>query len=230
VVCGIAAVSCLAAAVTAGLGATAEMTRQPTAGELNAAASTGVAQRWEREPAGAIFPGSIGYSTDLLTQETATRLGISPVVDCAASVDHTLLALAARYRCHAGVRAGYADQLQGVVYTIGVLAFPTAAAASAFAARLPRPTFPASGLHALALAGTAAARFGDAARQLAVARRAGPYVVLVVAGYSDGRAATATEERRDSAFASAGQLADAVATPLGLPETVDCRATGEWSC
>src|SRR5271154_3601175 len=77
-VSGIAAAACLAVAVATSMTVRIEMTGKPTAAELTAAASTAAAQRWERTPAGAIFPASIGYSTDLLTQETAARLGISP--------------------------------------------------------------------------------------------------------------------------------------------------------
>lgn len=226
----IATVSCLAGAIVAGLAASAEATRKPTAAELNAAGIAGISQRWERETTGTVFSASIGYVTDLLSDETATRLGISPATGCAAVVDHTLVALVTRYRCQAGLRATYTDQLQGVVYTVGVLAFPDTPAASAFLTRMGSPAFPATGLRAFPLAGTAAARFNDAARQIATARRAGSYVVLVVGGYVDGRAASATGERRDSAFQAASQLAAWVAAPLGLPETVNCAATEEWSC
>jgi hypothetical protein len=197
---------------------------------VTAAAALGLAQRWERDPAGTIFPATIGYSTSLLTNETATRVGIAPADSCAAAVDDTLSSLAAHYGCRAAVRASYIDALDGVVYTVGVLAFPNAAASAGFYNKMPASGFPATGLHALALPGTPAARFDDAARQTATAKQTGPYVLVAVAGYADGRAASSTGERRPSAFGPAGQLLTAVAAPLRKAEVVNCQDKSEWSC
>jgi subtilisin family serine protease len=124
---------------------------------LSAASAVGVAQRWERMPAGAIFPATIGYTSDLSIRETASRVVIDPADGCANAVDGTLRALAARYGCVAAVRADYTDQLRGSVYTIGVLAFPSAARASDFYGRLPRGGYPATGLRVFAVPGTPAA-------------------------------------------------------------------------
>jgi hypothetical protein len=226
---GAAAVCCLAGAVVASSAARTALTPTPTAAELNAASATASVRRWERETAGAMFPASVPYTSDVLTQETATRLGIAPGPDCATAVDHTLAALTARYHCQAGLRASYADQPQGTIYTVGVLAFPSTPAASAFYSELQRPSR-ATALRALPLPGTAAALFTDPARQFSTEQQAGSYVVLVVAGYPDGRSAAATGERRDSVFAAAVPLAAAVAAPLGVTENVDCHDTAEWSC
>jgi len=228
--CAVAAVGCLTGAAVAGLAASAEAGRQPSAAELDKAAAGAVSQRWERATAGTVFPASIGYSTDLLTAETATRAGISPSAGCAAALDGTLTGAAVRYRCAAGLRASYVDELQGTVYTIGVLAFPDASAAAAFYRTMPAPGFPATGLRALGFGGTATARFGDAQRQVAEAQQAGSYVILAVAGYADGRAAAATAERRNDVFAPEGQLVSAVVTPLTSAATVDCGDAAEWSC
>jgi subtilisin family serine protease len=227
--CATAALAGLAVAVVAGTHAHAMDTAPPTRAELSAAAAVGIAQRWERLPAGAIFPATIGYTSDLSTKETASRVGIDPADGCASAVDGTLRALAARAGCVAVVRADYTDQLRGSVYTIGVLAFPSAAKASDFYARLPRPGYPATGLRAFAVPGTPAALFDDAARQVSAAQPSGPYVVLAVAGYSDGRPASAKEERRTSVFYPARQLVSAVAAPLARPLTVRC-GTAEWAC
>ena len=227
--CTAAAVAGLAVAVVAGGHAHAMDTAPPTSAELSAAAATGIAQRWERMPAGAIFPATIGYTSDLSTKETASRVGIDPADGCASALDGTLRALALRDGCVAAVRADYTDQLRGSVYTIGVLAFPGAARAAAFYARLPPRAYPATGLRAFAVPGTPAALFHDTARQASAAKRAGPYVVLAVAGYSDGRPATAAEEPRNSVFDPASQLVSAVAAPLAMPLTVRC-GTAEWAC
>ena len=225
---GIAALALLGGAIVAWQQARTEQTRKPTAAELSAAAQAGLVQHWERVAAGVTFPAGLGYDSDQGGRETATRVGIAAGSDCTTAIDRTLAALVAQYRCRAAVRASYTDQLSGTVYTIGVLAFPSAAAAQGFYEALPQPAFPAAGLHALALPGTAAARFTDAARQLSAAAQAGPYAVLAVAGYADGRPAAATGERRDSAFSSASQLAEEVLP--GSPAAVNCADTAEWSC
>jgi len=221
--------TCLAVAVFAGGRAHADQTRQPTPAEMSAAAAAGVAQRWERTPAGTIFPASIGYTTDLMTNETASRVGINPNDTCASALDGTLRALAAHDGCVAGLRADYADQLRGSIYTLGVLAFPSPARAAGFYKKIPLHAYPAAGLNALAVPGTPAALFTDAARQAAAAQLAGPYVVLAVAGYSDGRLANAADERRASVFDPASQLVAAVAAPLARPLAVRC-GSAEWAC
>jgi type VII secretion-associated serine protease mycosin len=129
----------------------------------------------------------------------------------------------------AGLRADYTDQLLGSVYTLGILAFPDAAKASAFYSGLPFNPYPATGLRALAVPGTPAALFGDAARQASAVQLAGPYVVLAVAGYSDGRPASAADERRQSVFDPVSRLVNAVAAPLTRRVTVRC-GTAEWAC
>jgi subtilisin family serine protease len=229
IACAVAAPLGLAVALVAGGRAHAELVREPTTAELSAAAATGVAQRWEREPAGQLFPASIAYTTSLNTTEMASRVGIAPGDACTTAVDVTLASRAQTDGCVAALRADYTDQLRGAVYTLGVLAFGSTARASDFYDNLPSAQYPATGLRALAMPGTPAALFGDAARQLAIARLAGPYVVLAVAGYADGRPASTDGERRDVVFDPAIQLVTAVAAPLAKPVAVRCGGT-EWSC
>ena len=225
----VVAVICLIAAFSAGSRAHAELTRKPTAAELSAAVALGVASRWQRWTAGQIFPARLSYTTDLLNQETAQRAGIAPADNCVAALDAPVAATARRYGCRAAVRASYVDQLGGVVYTVGVLAFPSPGAAGHFIGRYQAGRSPVSGLRALALPGTGAAAFSDSARQAASAQQNGPYVVLTAAGYADGRPAAATGERRASIFDPATQLANQIGMPLTEPVTVRC-ATPEWSC
>ena len=223
-----AAAACLGVAIVAGQHADAELTRSPTAAQRSAAAATALATRWRDWPAGRIFPARLGYSTSLLTQESASRTAIGSGVSCAAALAGAAAGLASRDGCRAAVRATYLDQLQGAVFTIGVLAFPSAARAAAFvhaagAGRLP------AGLRALGLPGTGSARFSDPARQASVSRARGPYAVLAVVGYADGRPAAATGQSRPSVFSPARQLVGAVAARLAQPVTVDC-ASPQWSC
>ena len=225
----IVAVLCLLAAFGTGSRAHAELTRKPTPAELSAAAALGVASRWQRWPAGQIFPAQLSYTTDLLNQETAQRDGIAPGDGCTAALDNAQAAVARQFGCRAALRATYVDQLGGIVYTLGVLAFPSARASAGFYSRYTASQIPVRGLHALALPGTSAAAFTDQARQAATSSLDGPYVVLSVAGYADGRAAAATGERRASVFAPAIQLATDIGTPLAQPMTVRC-GTRDWSC
>ena len=132
-------------------------------------------------------PATLPYHSELSNRESARRAGISPASSCAAALDAAVAETARRDGCQTVLRASYLDQLGGVVFTIGVLAFPTRGrrppswpatrpprARSAGCARPPSP-------------GTDAASFDDAARQAALSRPDGPYAVLTVAGYADGR-------------------------------------------
>ena len=77
--------------------------------------------------------------------------------------------------------------------------------------------------------GTASARFTAAARQTATARQDGPYVLLTVAGYADGRPAAATGEYDAAVFSAAGQLSREILAPLNRAAVVNC-ARRQWSC
>jgi hypothetical protein len=223
------ALACLAGAIVAAGRAHAELTRPPTPAERAGAGALGVASRWAREPAGQIFPAALAYYSNLLDKETARRAGISPVSACPAVLDAPVAATARHDGCRAVLRASYVDQLGGVVYTIGVLAFPAPRQAAAFVASYPADRSPVRGLRAAAFPGTAAAVFTDPARQVASAEQYGPYAVLTVSGYTDGRSASATGERQTVWFEPDSQLADDVGTPLSQPVTVACHRP-EWSC
>jgi len=227
-VCGVVAAASLGIAVQAGRYAHQESARGPSAAEVAQAATTAIAQRWERLPMGQIFPANVSY-TQQGSSELATRLGIGAGDSCDQALDVTLSDVAGRLGCVAALRASYADELGGTVYTVGVVVFPDSAAARGFAGEVPRDQIPAAGLKTLELPGTAAALFGDPARQTMTVRPAGPYVVLVVAGYADGRPAGTATEPRDSVFAPARQIVAAVAAPLAAPQPVRC-ADPEFAC
>lgn len=227
--CAAVAVLGLAVAGFGGVQAQSLLTSGPTRTELTAAATAGAAQRWEREDAGAVFPATLGYETNLQSRQQATRLAIGTGRACAAAVDGALRAPAAGSHCVAGLRATYAGALDGTVYTLGVLAFPDAADASRFYRQVPASGYPATGLNALPVPDTAAALFGNRQRQSADAQLAGTYVVLAVGGYADGRPARAGTERRGAAFDPEDALVSTVAARLDKPATVRC-GTAEWTC
>jgi hypothetical protein len=224
-----AAAACLAIAVASGIAAVKTATRAPTPAERAAAAATAEADRWRTLTAGQIFPAVLRYSTSLLTTESASRVAIGAQTACSTAVDPTLAAVAARDHCRAGLRATYLDQLQGIVYTIGVLAFPTAHRAAAFSAGLSADHTAVFALRPLAQPGTASSLFSPQAGQAATARQAGPFVILTVAGYADGEPAGSGQEARADIFAPAAQLAATVAAPLAAPVRVNCRSL-QWSC
>lgn len=251
----VAALCCLALGVTAGSSAHAELTRPPAAAERSAAVAAAVASRWRAWPAGRIFPAGLGYLTALRTSEIARREGISAGSGCRSAVAATAGRQALQDGCRAALRATYADQLQGVVYTVGVFAFAGPRGAAAFvralagdppggppgrfvpgrfsvrgnAAVLATERAPWYGLRALAVPGTAAARFTDVSRQVMTGRQQGPYVALVVAGYADGRPAPAPGPLRYVIFRPARQLAAEVLGPLSKAPSVTC-AGAEWLC
>jgi hypothetical protein len=228
-ICCVIVAGSLGIAIQAARYAHGASTRGPSATEVAQAKTTAIAQRWERLPLRLIFPATVAYTTAQDTGETATRLGISARDSCEGSLDVTVTGAAARYGCLAVLRASYADELGGTVYTVGVVVFPDNADARGFASSVPATAYPATGLNALAVSGTAAARFTNPARQASTAGVTGPYVVLAVAGYADGRAASKAAEPRDSVFGPAGRLVATVESPLGAPERVSC-GTAEFTC
>jgi hypothetical protein len=230
VVCGVITAISLGVAGQAARLAHAESARGPSQAEKAAAAAAGVGQRWEQLTFGQVFPQSVGYTSSQHTSETAGRLGISAGDSCDEAIDATLDGAAQRFGCVAALRASYADALGGTVVTVGVVVFPNGGAAREFAGQVPRGEYPADGFHALALPGTAAALFTDAARQASAVQVTGPYVVLAVAGYADGRPAAQATEPRPLVFGPVmNSIVSAVVKPLAAPEQVRC-GDPEWTC
>jgi hypothetical protein len=227
-VCGVIAALSLGVAAQAARLAHAESARGPSQAEKAVAATAGVAQRWERLTLGEIFPASVGYTSGQQTSETAPRLGISAGDSCDEALAASVESAGQRLGCVAAMRASYADELGGTVYTVGVVVFPDSGAARAFAAQLPTGGYPATGLRSLALRGTAAL-FSDQAQQTSEVKVTGPYVVLAVAGYADGRPASQATESRPAVFDPMNSIVSAVLVPLDATESVRC-GNPEWTC
>lgn len=141
-ICGVIAAGSLGIAIQAARYAHVESTRRPSAAEVAQAQATAIAQRWERLPLRLIFPAAVAYTTAQDTRETATRLGISSGDSCQESLDVTVAGAAGRYGCLAVLRASYADELGGTVYTVGVVVFPGDADARGFASSVRPPHIP----------------------------------------------------------------------------------------
>ncbi|REE98734.1 hypothetical protein DFJ69_4229 [Thermomonospora umbrina] len=209
-------------------GAVRVLTRDPTAAELRRAADVEVARRWESWPSGRIFPERLTYRPgDGEEYEYATRSGIAPETACEASLEPKAAEVLLRHGCRAVLRATYADQLEGVVVTVGVVVFPDQHAAyRARGALSSSPTV----LRASAFPGTPAALFNDAARQRGSAERGGPYLVLTTAGQSDGRpAAAVTKGRPQDLFGFVPQLGHTIAQTLATRSLPDC-GDRDWEC
>nr|BFE83368.1 hypothetical protein GCM10020093_059690 [Planobispora longispora] len=151
-----------------------------------------MARRWRTWPAGRVFPETVRYAAEQGGMERARRVGISPQTACDRAVDARLREPMRRAGCRAILRATYLDALQGVVVTVGVAAFPDEPGSVKAMSALPRGGRPAPGLKALSFPGTVADRFTAAGRQASLARKGGPYLVMVTVGQVDGRPAKAT--------------------------------------
>lgn len=209
-----------------------EFHRKPTQGELDRAAGDEVRDRWRTWPAERIFPDSVPYTSEQGGIEHAQRVGIASDSACTSGIDPASAAILNRHGCRALLRATYVDQLQGIVVTVGIAAVTDAGAAyTAKQALLPQdPTQPGATLHALAFPRTVAARFNDAARQFASAGQAGPYVVLTVAGQTDGRPAAAVRKKDTNAFRLVPEIGGTIAEVLALPVQPDCSQKRQWKC
>lgn len=206
--------------------------RKPTKGELYRAATEEVAQRWRVWPATRIFPDSVPYTSEQEGVEQAKRIGIAPGSDCAAGIDPVQAVTLRQYGCRALMRATYVDALQGVVFTVGVVAVDDEDTAGKLKIALEPgdPTVPGRGLHALPFPGTIAAKFTDAARQYTSTGQAGPYVVLAVAGQTDGRPGAAVQKKHTDALLLAPEAAGNIAGALARRAQPDCAQKRQWKC
>jgi len=154
-----------------------------------------MSSRWRADPAGQVFPASIGYQVPAQFLEgtrslqlTATRLGIAPQGSCRSDVSPAAARVLAAGHCTALLRATYVDASQSMVVTLGIAVLPDPKFALTAARQLSEAD------HGLALMvrpfpvpGTEAARFRDDERQLDYVVGKGPYVIMSTAGFADGR-------------------------------------------
>jgi hypothetical protein len=181
-----------------------------------------VAKRWRSWPAGQIFPavvayrlpgGAFGGGPGLSL--VAHRVGIARQAGChAGATDPATARTLTTHGCLSVLRATYTDQTQSLAVTVGVAVLRSARAASESALAVGGP----APLHAVRFRRTGAAAFGDQAAQLRWDRTAGPYLVLAVAGYADGRPwqrTTGDLYPRSELTSLARGVGEAVASRLG---------------
>ncbi|MCG5216640.1 hypothetical protein [Streptosporangium sp. KLBMP 9127] len=222
----------LVCALVAGVSASAagaELTRGPSADEIDRATGQEMARRWQTWPAGRIFPETLAYAAEQGGEEKARRVGISADPRCGVAVDAKLRDDLRAAQCRAILRATYLDALQGVVVTVGVAAFPDERRALAAKAAFPKGERPSPGLRALAFPGTVTDRFTAEGRQIGSVRQAGPYLVVTTAGQVDGRPARAVGVQRPAMFAFVTDMQEKILADMTTPAEPDC-AGAEWQC
>lgn len=175
-----------------------ELTRKATKGEQAAALAKEIASRWQRLPAGTIFPATFSYTNGDNVQTAATRVGILQQTSCATALEPNAFAQVRPFHCLAMLRATYVNSVGAQAVTVGIAAFPSGLAVEKAQSALEAASA-ADGLNAAPIAGTIAYTFGNAQRGAGDAQFVGSYVVLYTAGYTDGRpgsAASANDEIR----------------------------------
>ncbi|HEY2505531.1 MAG TPA: hypothetical protein VGI58_03370 [Streptosporangiaceae bacterium] len=167
-----------------------ELTRKATRAEAAAAMAKEIASRWERLPAGQIFPATISYTSSAGTHLSARLVGISPQASCNAAVTAGELARLGVTGCKTMLRATYVDASGTLATTvgIGVLSVPASRQKTA-SDNEPLPAVAA--LHAVGYTGTISAGFGDAQRAAAGIRLVDAYLLLYTAGATDGERGSA---------------------------------------
>jgi hypothetical protein len=171
------------------------MPRRFTVAQQRQIQSWEIGRRWRKLPETAIFPGSVPY--ELPAQAlggaslalTAQRLGIGPPASCTRGTDPAAAKVLTRYGCTAVLRATYVDSTGSMLVTVGVAVLPSIPAATEAGNRLAKekPQGPTGSVAPVPVAGTLAAGFSAAQRQLSWATHAGSYVIMATAGYVDGR-------------------------------------------
>ena len=175
----------LAGVLGGGFGLRRELTRGPTKAEVAAALAAEIGSRWERLPAGTIFPRTISYPDVAGNTATATLVGIAPRATCQLALEPAALMQLRSVHCTAMLRATYLGAGGAIAATVGIAVLPSAAAAEKAHGDLTLQ--PGSGLYALPYAGTMASSFTNAARATAGVQFAGPYLFVFTAGYTDGQ-------------------------------------------
>jgi hypothetical protein len=179
-------------------GATAlvmELTRPPSAAEAAAALQREIATRWERLPAGKIFPAAIRYQDSDGNSMVAHLVGIAPPASCRAALEPAGYELVRGLGCATILRATYVDASGALATTVGVAVLRSPVEARR-AANIAPSLVPSDGLHAVRFGGTVADQFGDAARGADGGVAGGPYFFLYTTGFTDGQPSTAAAQRR----------------------------------
>jgi hypothetical protein len=173
-----------------------ELTRAATPAEATAALQQEIASRWERLPAGKIFPATIRYQGAGGNSMLARLVGIAPPASCRAALEPAGYKLVRGLGCSTMLRATYVDSSGALAITVGIAVLRSPAAARQ-AATVAVSLAPGDGLHAVTFGGTVTDQFGDTARGTQGGLASGPYAFLFTAGFTDGQPSTAAAQQGD---------------------------------
>ncbi len=203
-----------------------ELTRTATPTEQAAALRQEIATRWQRLPAGKVFPAQLTFAYTVYSdvwKTRATLVGIAPPASCRAALEPAAYQVVRGLGCVTVMRATYVDAARTTATTVGIAVFPAPNAAQTAQIMLTSLT-PAEGLRVVSYSGTVTGEFGDPSRGEFGTEVAGPYLLLYTAGYTDGIpgaiAATDSDEPSDLGTGALAVLAH-VLTAHGSP----CRMT-----
>jgi hypothetical protein len=164
-----------------------ELGRKATKAEVAAAVQQEVASRWQRLPAGKVFPATVSYTDSENITTTARLVGIATPASCQGALDPSVERAVRRLGCTVVLRATYVDASGTLVTTIGVAVLRSAGAAGDADVRLTGGTL-TTGVRAVTFGGTLASGFGDQQRLVfGIEHGTGPYLFFYTGGYADGR-------------------------------------------
>jgi hypothetical protein len=177
----------LASAGAGGVLLSHELGRPATRSEIAAAGQAELASRWERVPAGKIFPASLRFqSADSLGTYSAQLVGIAPPAGCSAALDPQLSSALKRYGCTVVLRATYLDPSGTIAATIGIAVMRSVHAASLADHEL--SSLPQSdSVQVAVFPGTIASGFTNPQRAAFASGISGPYLFFIAGGNTDGR-------------------------------------------
>jgi hypothetical protein len=197
-----------------------ELTRGPTQAEIAAAGAKEMASRWQRLPAGKIFPATISYTNSENDSAVAHLVGIAAPTSCRSALSAAAFTALHPFGCTTMLRATYVDTSGTLAATVGVAVMASPTAANNASVRL-GPLTSGITMNALSFPGTITNAFTNA--QLASGGSQtfgnGPYLFLYSSGYTDGMPASAARANPELNPLGTGVLTslESTLTSLGNP-------------
>ncbi|WP_285573525.1 hypothetical protein [Actinoallomurus iriomotensis] len=213
----------------------ADLTRKPTANEIEAAGRKEMASRWRALKAGEIFPARVnvkdaGDALREFTMASALRVGIAPGVSCSEGFDRPLADVLVHHGCQTVLRATYVDSSGTLLTTLGVAVMPDGGRASDAETDF-TPSLGAHGVkerygvRAVSFPGTVAEGFRDSLRQdFSYEANGTPYLFFRSSGWMTDRAAPVEPVVTDT-FAFAESALDEVELKFA-EKTAPCERRG----
>jgi hypothetical protein len=193
-----------------------EMGRAATKSEIASALATEISSRWERLPAGKIFPATVTYYNADNDKVTARLVGIVPATSCRAALTPHAFAAIRSLGCHTMLRATYTDASGTLAASIGIGVMASSSGANAASQNL-SPTAATGGMHAVLIPGTVAAGISDAGLGASGIDAAGPYVLLYAVGYTDGLPGRFAQQNSELVSLGTGIIAAVESALTGHP-------------